>query len=101
MESVFDLYKDSLEDVINSNINDRVLSRNNFLCLSKLSIPAFWLEKVVLLLFKLFGNNTRAISSKNNNSNIFSLGNLLSKLSLIIVPNDLSNLLLKSDDCKL
>lgn len=36
---VFNLYKDSLEDIIDSNVNNRVLVRKIFLQLSKLDVP--------------------------------------------------------------
>lgn len=39
-ELVFNLYRDSLEDVIDSNIDDELPSRNNHLWPSKLSAPA-------------------------------------------------------------
>lgn len=69
-EPVFDLYKDNLEDVIDSYINDGVLDRNNSLQLSKPSASALWLEKLISLLSQLLSNGIRIISSKNNNSSI-------------------------------
>lgn len=98
---MFDLYRDSLEDVIDSNIDDEIPDRNNSLQLSKLNAPAFWLEKAILLLSRLLGNGTGATNSKGNNSSIISLGNLSPKLPSSIVPNNLSNSLLKSNNCKL
>ena len=100
-EPVFDLYRDSLEDVINSNIDDGVPGRNNPLPPSKSSAPALWSERAVPLLSWLLGNDTRAISSKGNNSSIFPSGNSSPKLMPSIVPNDPSNLLLNSDDRRL
>lgn len=40
IESVFDPYRNSLKDVIDSNIDDRVYSRKNPLQLSKPNAPA-------------------------------------------------------------
>lgn len=98
---VFDFYKVSLENVMDSNINNRVPSRNNSLQLSKLSVSALWLERAIPLLFWLLGDSTRVISSKNNNSSIFPSSNLSPKLPSNIVPNDSLNPLLKSDYYKL
>lgn len=38
---VFDFSKDSLEDIINSNIDNKLLSKNNYLQLSKHSVSTF------------------------------------------------------------
>lgn len=97
----FDFYRDSLEEMIDSNIDNRVSDKNNFLWQSKSNISALSLKQLVLLLSRLFGNSTMAINSKNNNSSTFLLRNLSTKLPLSIIPNDLLNLLLKSNDFKL
>lgn len=101
MELIFDLYKDSLKDVIDSNIDDRIPDKNNSLQLLKPRISAFWPKKAILLLFKHFSNNTRAINSKDNNSSIFLLNNLSSKLLPSIIFHNSLNLLLKSNNCRL
>lgn len=95
---VFDSYKDNLEDMIDNNIDNRVPSKNNFLWPLKLSAPAFQLKRAILPLFWLFGNTSSATSSKSNNSNIFLLENLLSKLLLSIMLYDPLNLLLNSNN---
>ena len=100
-EPMFDPYRDSLKDVMDSNINDGVPGRNNSLQPSKSNAPALQLERAVPRLSRLFGNDTRATSSKGNNSSIFSLGNSSPKLPPSIVPNDLSNPLLNSNNCRL
>lgn len=41
LKIVFDLYKDSLEDIIDSNIDDGMLSRNNHQELSKSNVSVF------------------------------------------------------------
>lgn len=41
IKPIFNLSKNSLEDMINTNTDNRVSSRNNFLQLSKPNIPAF------------------------------------------------------------
>lgn len=79
MELVFDFYKDKLEKFIYSNINDRVSSKKNSLRSSKPNALAFGQKRAVLLLFRLFGNDIKVISSKNNNSKTILLGNLLLK----------------------
>lgn len=95
---MFDLYKDSLENIIDNNIDNKVSGRNNLLQLLKLKVTAFWLEKAILLLSRLFGNGTRITNNKSNNLNIFLLANLSLKLLISIMSHDLSNPLLKSDD---
>lgn len=100
-EPLFDYYRDSLKDVIDNNIDNVVSSRNNLLQLSKPSIPALQLKRAIPLLFGFFSNDTRATSSKANNSSKFSLNNSLPKLPPSIVLNNLSNLLSKSDNCRL
>ena len=100
-EPVFDPYKDSLEDVMDSNVDDGVPSRNNPLRPSKPSAPALQPGRAVSLLSWLLGDGTRAISSKGNNSSTFSLGNSSPKLLPNIMLNDPSNPLLNSDDCRL
>lgn len=87
--------------MIDSNIDDRVFGRNNPLQLSKSSILALQLKRVFPFLFWFFGNSTQAKISKYNNSNRFPLGNLLLKLPSNIIPNDLLNLLLNSNNCRL
>lgn len=72
---VFNLYKDSLEDVIDNNIYDRVSGQNNLLWLSKSSELALELERTIPLLFRLFDNGTRAINGQSNDSSILLLGN--------------------------
>lgn len=76
IELVFDSYSDNLEDVMDSNIDDKTLGKNNSLKLSKSSAPAFRPERAVPLLFGLFSNNIKATNSKDNNSSRFSLSNL-------------------------
>ena len=100
-EPVFDPYRDSLEDVIDSDVDDGVPGKNNPLQPSKPSAPALQPERAIPLLSRLLGNGTRATSSKDNNSSTFLLGNSSPKLSPSIVPNDASNPLLNSDDCRL
>lgn len=100
-EPMFDPYRDSLEDVMDNNIDDEVASRNNFLQTSKPSMLVLWPERAISLLFELLDNSTKATSSKGNNSSIFLLRNSSSKLLSSIVPNDLLNSLLKSDDYRL
>lgn len=48
---VFDFYKNSLKDIIYSNIDNGVFKRNNLLQLLKPSIAAFQLARAILLLF--------------------------------------------------
>lgn len=45
---MFDSYKNSLKDVIDSNINDEIPSKNNSLKPSKSSVLAFWSKKAIL-----------------------------------------------------
>lgn len=73
---MLDLYKDNLEDIIDSNIDNKLPGKNNDLQLLKSSISTFWLGKIVLLLFKLFGNGSRVTSSKKNNLRLLLIGNL-------------------------
>lgn len=82
---VFDFYKDNLEDVIDSNIDDRLFSRNNYLQLLKPSTSVFPLEKAVLLLSEFPSNNSRVINSKQNNSKLLLTNNLSLRLLLNIV----------------
>ena len=98
---MFDLYRNSLKDVIDSNIDDRLPGRNNYLRPSKPSAPALWLGKAVLLLFEHLGNSRRTTSSKRNNSRLLPIGNLSSRLAPNSVPQDLLNPLLKSNDRRL
>lgn len=98
---MFNSYRDSLEDVMDSNINDRVPSRNNPLWLLKLSALALQLERVVPLISRLLSNSTKATKNKDKNSNTLSLGNLSLNLPPTIISYDLSNFLLNSNDCKL
>ena len=98
---VFDPYRDSLEDVINSDVDDGVPGRNNPLQPSKPSTPALQPERAVPLLSWLLSDGTRTTSSKGNNSSTFPLGNLLPKLPPSIVLNDPLNSLLNSDDRRL
>ena len=100
-EPVFDPYRDSLEDVIDSDVDDGVPGRNNPLRPSKASAPALRLEKAVPLLSRLLGDGTRATSSKSNNSSTFPSGNSSPKLPPSIVPNNPSNPLLNSKYCRL
>ena len=100
-EPVFDLERNSLKDVIDSDVDDGVSGRSNPLRLLKPSAPALRLERVIPFLSRLLGNGTRATSSKGNNSSTFPLGNSLPKLPPSIVPNDPSNPLLNSDNCRL
>ena len=100
-EPVFDPYRDSLEDVMDSNVDNGVPGRNNPLRPSKPSAPALRPERAVPLLSRLLGDGTRARSSKGNNSSTFPLGNSSPKLPPSIVPNDPSNPLLNSNDCML
>ena len=100
-EPVFDPYRDSLEDVMDSNVDNGVPGRNNPLRPSKPSAPALRPERAVPLLSRLLGNDTRATSSKGNNSSTFPSGNSSPKLLPSIVPNDLSNPLLNSNDRRL
>lgn len=79
-KSLFNLYKDSLKDMIDNNIDNRISDKNNFLLPSKPSILAFQIKKAILFLSRLFSNSNEAINNKDNNSNIFLLNNLLSKL---------------------
>ena len=98
---LFDLYRDSQEDVMDSNIDDWLTGRNNLLQPSKLSTPALWPERAVLLLSELLGNNNRATSSKKNNSRSLPTGNLSHRLPPSILPLDLLSTLFKSNDCRL
>lgn len=98
---MFDLYKDSLEDIMDSNIDNRIFGKNNFLQLLKLSILAFQSKKTILLLFLLYSNDTRSINRKDNNTSIFLLSNLSTKILPSFIFNYLLNLLLKSNNCKL
>ena len=98
---MFDLDKDNLEDVIDSNIDNRLPGRNNHLCSSKLSISALQPGKAVLLLSGLLGNSNKATSSKENNSRPLSSGNSSRRLLPSIVLQDLLSPLLKSDDRRL
>lgn len=61
----------------------------------------FQLKKTIQLLSKLFNNTNRKIDNSNNNSNIFLLSNLLSKLPANIISYNPSNPLLKSNNQKL
>ena len=49
IELVFNLYRNILKDVMDSNINNKVFGRNNLLQLSKPSAPTLRLERAVLL----------------------------------------------------
>ena len=102
MEPVFDLYRDSLEDIIDSNIDDGLPNRNNHLWPSKPSTPALQPRKAVLLLSRFFGNGSKATSSKRNNSRSLPVGmNLSPRLPSSIVPKDPFSPFLKSDDHRL
>lgn len=98
---VFDCYRNSVENVIDNNIDNEIFGKNNLLQLTKLKPPAFSLKKAIPLLSRLFNNNTKAISSKSNNFSTFLLSNLSPILLSSIMPNDLLNSLLKSNDYKL
>lgn len=98
---MFNFYKNNLENGIDSNIDDKIPSKNNFLQPSKLNASIFQQTKAFLLLSQLFGNSTRTTNNKRNNLNIFLLGNLSLKLPSSILPNDLLNLLLNFNDRKL
>ena len=100
-EPVFDPYRDSLKNVMDSNVDDGVPGRNNPLQPSKPSAPALQPERAVPLLSQLLGNSTRATTSKGNNSSTFPSGNSLHKLPPSILSNDPSNPLLNSDDRRL
>lgn len=100
-EPIFDIYRNNLEDVMDSNIDNTVHTKNNFLFPSKPNVSAFLTKKATLLLFRLFSNNTRVTSSKNNNLSIFLLANSSLKLPSSIMLNDSSNLLLKSNNYRL
>lgn len=76
MKLVFNPYKNNLEFIINSNIDDRLSNKDNYSQPSKLNAPAFWLGKAVLLLYELFGNSNRATSSNKNNSKLLPISNL-------------------------
>ena len=97
-EPVFDLYRDSLEDVMDSNIDDRLLGENNYLRLSKPSTLILWPEKAVLLLSGLLGTGSRATSSKKNNLRLFLTDNSSSRLLPSIVPQNPLSLLLKPNN---
>lgn len=86
---------------MNSNIDDKVPSKNNLLQFSKPNASAFQPEKAILLLSRLFNNSIRAINSNDNNLNIFQFGNSLFKLLPNIMSNNLSNFLLNFDNHKL
>lgn len=64
---MINLYRDKIKDVLDSNFDYKLPSRNNYLQLSKPSIPPLQMEKVVPLLFKLFGNDSKTLSKKRNN----------------------------------
>lgn len=98
---VFDFYRNSLKNVMDSNIDNEVSGRNNLLRLSKPSASALRPKRAIPILSWLLGDSTRATSSCCNNSSTFPLGNPSPKLPLSIVPNELSNLLLNSDNRKL
>lgn len=82
---MFDPYRDSLEDVIVSNIDDGLPSRNNYLWSSKPSALALQSGKTVLLLFELFCNGSKAICSKGINLKQLPTGNSALRLLLNIV----------------
>lgn len=51
IEPVFNCYKNSLDKLINSNIDYRIPGRNNLLQLLKLRPLAFWLNRDLSILF--------------------------------------------------
>lgn len=100
-QPVFDLYSNSLKDVIDTNIDDGLSVKNNYLRLLKPSAQALQPGKAVLLLSGLLGNGSWAISSKRNNSKPLPRGNSSPRLPLSIVPQDLLNPLFKSNNRRL
>lgn len=101
IKPMFDSYKNISEDIMDSNINNRVFDKSNLPQLSKPSEFAFWLKKAISLLFELLNKDIKVISSKNNNSRTFLLSNLSYKLPLSIVLNNPLNLFLKPDNYRL
>lgn len=65
---VFNIYRDSPKEVIDSKIENGLLGSNNHLQTLKPNALAFRPEKVILLLSELHGNSSRITSSKKNNS---------------------------------
>lgn len=61
---MLDSYNNRLKGIIDSNINDRILGRNNFLKLLKPSALAFQPEKAILILFKFLNNSIRVQKAK-------------------------------------
>lgn len=100
-ELVFNLYRDSLEDVMDSDIDDELLGKNNNLRPSKPSTPAVWPGKAVPLLSGLLGNSSRATTSKKNTSKPLPTSNSSPRLPSSIVSQDPLSLLSKSNDCRL
>lgn len=94
-------FRDSLEDGIDSIINNRVSSRNNLLYPLKLSISVFWLKRTVLFLSRFLDHGTRIISNKDNNLSIFSFDNLPLNILSNIMPHNLLNYLLKFNNYRL
>ena len=94
-------YRNSLENVIDSDINDELTDKYNHPWMSKLSAPALWSRKAVLVLFELLGNNSKTTSSKMNKLRPLAINNLSPKLPPSIILQDLLSPLLKSNDCRL
>lgn len=95
MESVHNFYKDSLDDVLDSNINDIVASIINMNpCLLRQTMSSIQLEIFfdISLLLRLF---SKATSNKNKNSSLFKKRNISPMLLPNIVLRELSNLLFR------
>ena len=100
-EPVFDPYKNNLEDIMDSNIDDGLSGKNNYLRPSKPTVPALRPRKAVPLLSGLLGNSSRVTSSKKNNLRPLPTSNSLSKLPPSMVPQDPLSPLLKFNDREL
>lgn len=95
MELVYDPYKDSLNNILDSNIDDIVISIIDINpCLLKRTISGTQIEMPlnIALLLKLF---SEAISGRNKNSSSFVKRNILLTLLSSIMLKEPSNLLFR------